>query len=61
MLFAAGGLVALVALGWVGSVLSALPQLAPLGEAARPGAGAALWPLGVAGGTWAAVCLGCCS
>ena len=58
VLFAAGGLVALVALGWVGSVLSALPQLAPLGEAASPGAGAALWTLGVAGGTWAAVCLG---
>ena len=58
VLFAAGGLVALVALGWVGSILSALPQLAPLGEAASPGAGAALWTLGVAGGTWAAVCLG---
>ena len=57
VLFAAGGLAALVALGWVGSVLSALPQLAPLGEAASPG-GAALWTLGVAGGTWAAVCLG---
>ena len=58
VLFAVGGLVAFVALGWVGSVLSALPQLAPLGEAASPGAGAALWTLAVAGGTWAAVCLG---
>ena len=39
-------------------MLSALPQLAPLGEAAGAGAGAALWTLAVAGATWAAVCLG---
>ena len=58
VLFTAGGLAALVALRWVGSVLSALPQLTPLGEAAGPGAGAPLWTLAVAGGTWAAVCLG---
>ena len=42
----------------MGSVLSALPQLTPLGEAAGPGAGAPLWTLAVAGGAWAAVCLG---
>ena len=58
VLVAAAGLTALVALRWVGAVLSALPQLAPLGEAAGPGAGAALWTLAVAGATWAAVCLG---
>ena len=58
VLVAAGGLAALVALRWVGAVLSALPQLAPLGEAAGPGAGAAPWTLAVAGATWAAVCLG---
>ncbi len=58
VLVAAGGLAALVALRWVGAVLSALPQLAPLGEAAGPGAGAAFWTLAVAAATWAAVCLG---
>ena len=58
VLVAAGGLAALVALRWVGAVLAALPQLAPLGEAASPGAGAALWTVAVAGATWAAVCLG---
>ena len=58
VLVAAGGLAALVVLRWVGAVLSALPQLAPLGEAAGPGAGAPLWTLAVAGGTWAVVCLG---
>ena len=58
VLVAAGGLAALVALRWVGAVLSALPQLVPLGEVAGPGAGAALWTLAVAGATWAAVCLG---
>ena len=58
VLVAAGGLAALVALRWVGAVLSALPQLVPLGEVAGPGAGAALWTLAVAGATWAAVGLG---
>ncbi len=58
VLVAAGGLAALVVLRWVGAVLSALPQLVPLGEVAGPGAGAALWTLAVAGATWAAVCLG---
>ena len=58
VLVAAGGLAALVALRWVGPVLSALPQLAPLGATAGPGAGAAFWTLAVAGATWAAVCLG---
>ena len=59
VLVVAGGLAALVALRWVGPVLSALPQLAPLGAAtAAPGAGAALWTLAVAAATWAAVCLG---
>ncbi len=56
VLTGAGGLAALVALRWVGPVLSALPQLAPLGEAAGPGD--ALWTLAVAGVTWAVVCLG---
>ena len=58
VLVGAGGLAALAALRWVGPVLSALPQLAPLGAAAGPGAGAALWTLAVAGATWAALCLG---
>ena len=59
VLVGAGGLAALAALRWVGPVLSALPQLAPLGAATTgPGAGAALWTLAVAGATWAAVCLG---
>ena len=58
VLVGAGGLGALAALRWVGPVLSALPQLAPLGEAAGSGAGAALWTLTVAAATWAAVCLG---
>ena len=59
LLVGAGGLAALAALRWVGPVLSALPQLAPLGAAtAGPGAGAAPWTLAVAGATWAAVCLG---
>ena len=49
VLVVAGGLAALVALRWVGPVLSALPQLAPLGAVtAAPGAGAALWTLAVA-------------
>ena len=58
VLVGAGGLAALVALRWVGPVLSALPQLVPLGAAAGPAAGAAFWTLAVAGATWAAVCLG---
>ena len=58
VLVGAGGLAALAALRWVGPVLSAVPQLAPLGAAAGPGAGAAPWTLAVAGATWAAVCLG---
>ena len=59
LLVGAGGLAALAALRWVGPVLSALPQLAPLGAAtAGPGAGATLWTLAVAGATWAAVWLG---
>ena len=61
VLVAAGGLAALVALRWVGSVLSALPQLAPLGEAAGPGAGAAFWTLAVAGATWTVAASACCS
>ena len=59
VLVGAGGLAALVALRWVEPVLSALPQLAPLGAAATaPGAGAVLWTLGIAGATWTAVCFG---
>ncbi len=58
VLAGAGGLAALAALRWVGPVLSALPQLAPLGAAAILDAGAVLWTLAVAGATWAAVCLG---
>ena len=58
VLVGAGGLAALAVLRWVGPVLSALPQLAPLGVMAAPGAGAAPWTLAVAATTWAAVCLG---
>ena len=58
VLVGAGGLAALAAVRWVGPVLSALPQLAPLGAAAGPGPGAGLWTLAVAGATWAAVCPG---
>ena len=58
VLVGAGGLASLAALRWVGPLLSALPQLAPLGAAAGPGAGAAVWTLAVAGATWAAVWLG---
>ena len=59
VLVGAGGLAAVAALRWVGPVLSALPQLAPLGAAtAGPGGGAVLWTLAVGGATWAAVCLG---
>ena len=57
VLVGSGRLAALVALRWVGSVLSALPQLAPLRAASGWGARAALWTLAVAGATWA-VCLG---
>ena len=58
VLVGAGGLAALAALRWVGPVLSALPQVAPLGAAAGSGVGPALWTLVVAGVAWAAVCVG---
>ena len=58
VLIGAGGLAALLALRWVGPLMSALPQLAPLGAAAGPDGGVALWMLAVAGSTWAVVCLG---
>lgn len=58
VLVGAGGLAALVPLWWVGPIMSALPQLAPLGTAARLDAGVVLWMLAVAGSTWTVVCLG---
>ena len=58
VLIGAGGLAALLALRWVGPLMSALPQLAPLGAAAGPDGGVVLWMLAVAGSTWAVVCLG---
>ena len=58
VLVAAGALAALVALRWVGPVVSALPQLAPLGTAVPLDAGVVLWMLAVAGAAWLVVCLG---
>ena len=58
VLVAAGALAALVALRWVGPVVSALPQLAPLGPAVSLDAGIMLWMLAVAGAAWLVVCLG---
>ena len=60
VLVGAGGLAAVAVLRWVGPVLSALPQLAPLAEpsAPAPAAGPVLWTLAVAGATWGAVWLG---
>ena len=58
VLVGAGVLAALLALRWVGPVVSALPQLEPLGATAAADAGVVLWVLAVAGGAWATVCLG---
>ena len=58
VLVGTGGLAALLALRWVGPIMSALPQLAPLGATAAPDAGVVLWMLAVAGSTWVVVCLG---
>ena len=56
LLATAGVLVALLLLRWVGPVVAALPQLAPLGGTAVTGAGV-LWTLAVAGSAWTSVCL----
>ena len=58
VLVGAGGLTALLALRWVGPIMSALPQLASLGTAPGVDAGVVLWILAVAGSTWTVVCLG---
>ena len=58
LLTGAGVVVALLALRWVVPVVSALPQLAPLGPAVSLDAGVVVWMLAVAGAAWLAVCLG---
>ena len=58
LLMGAGVAVALLALRWVAPVVSALPQLAPLGPAVSLDAGVVVWMLAVAGAAWSAVCLG---
>ena len=58
VLVGAGVLAALMALRWVGPVVSTLPQLAPLGPQASLGAGVVPWMLAVAGAAWVLVCLG---
>ena len=58
LLVTAGVLVALLLLRWVGPVVAALPQLAPLGGTAVAGASVVLWTLAVAGSAWTLVCLG---
>ena len=57
-LVAAGGTVALLLLRWLGPVVTALPQLAPLGGTAGAGANAVPWTLAVAGSVWATACFG---
>ncbi|MXY23383.1 MAG: FtsX-like permease family protein [Acidobacteria bacterium] len=58
VLVGGGALAGLLALRWVGGVISALPQLAPLGTAAGADAGVVLWLLTVAASSWAVMCLG---
>ena len=58
VLVAAGVLAAMVALRWVGPVVSTLPQLAPLGPAVSLDTDVVLWMLAVAGAAWLVVCLG---
>ena len=58
LLVAGGGMLALAWLRWIGPVVTALPQLAPLGAPDAPVGSAALWTTGVAGSAWATVCLG---
>ena len=58
LLAAAGGTVALLLLRWLGPVVTALPQLAPLGGTAGAGASVVPWTLAVAGSVWALACLG---
>ena len=58
LLASAGGMLALTLLRWIGPVVMALPQLAPLGVPEAPGVSAALWTFGVAGSAWVMVCLG---
>ena len=58
LLVAAGGTVALGLLWWMGPVVMALPQLAPLGALDAPVGSTALWTFGVAGSAWVAVCSG---
>ena len=58
LLMAAGGVVAILLLRWTGPVVSALPQLAPLGAMQTLDTGTALWTVAVAGSVWGAVCLG---
>ena len=58
VLVGAGVLAALMALRWVGPVVSTLPQLAPLGPAVPLDTGVVLWMLAVAGAAWVIVCLG---
>ncbi|MCY4077443.1 MAG: ABC transporter permease [Acidobacteria bacterium] len=57
LLAAAGGAVAVLLLRWVGPVVAALPQLAPLGGAEVASPRTVLWTLVVAGSAWAMVCL----
>jgi predicted permease len=58
LLMSAGLAAALLALRWVAPVVSALPQLVPLGPAVPLDAGVAIWLLAVAGAAWLTVCLG---
>ena len=58
LLVAAGGTVALLLLRWLGPVVTALPQLAPLGGTAGAGASVVPWTLAVAAAVWATACFG---
>ncbi len=58
LLVTAGGMLALMLLRSFGSVVTALPQLAPLGAPDAPVGSAALWTCGVAGSAWVTVYLG---
>lgn len=58
VLVGAGLLGGLIALPWLGPLVSTLPQLALLQPAASLHAGPVLWMLAVAGAAWVFVCLG---